>query len=280
MAAQATSVGPPGASPQRIAVHRNRKVVRIERVNPLRLPLIDQNHVVGRNRLTAIRSRDDRRLRRPLFKEMKYDVASAHPRRVSVSLLRFHTLSGIPIWPRVRFVTVSYQTGGWKTKNKSLCKWSFPAAALLAIARAVRTAPGLVHTKLDRCDASPSLARKYRAPRQPARRRKPRLETLDVHNPTSWFLSQMHTVHELSDPCPSGFPCRYYVSIPYPIPIWPRVRFVTVSNGRMRRTSHYGVISCLSCVLAFWDPRHAAGLPTSARQRKEFWGPRAWLFNL
>ena len=60
-------------------------------------------------------------------------------------------------------------------------------------ARAMRTAPGLVHTKLDRCLRCLALApaRQYRerlAPRracQPARRRKPHLETPDVHNPTS-----------------------------------------------------------------------------------------------
>ena len=60
-------------------------------------------------------------------------------------------------------------------------------------ARAMRTAPGLVHTKLDRCLRCLALApaRQYRerlAPLracQPARRRKPHLETPDVHNPTS-----------------------------------------------------------------------------------------------
>ena len=60
-------------------------------------------------------------------------------------------------------------------------------------ARAVRTAPGLVHTKLDRGLRCLALApaRQHRerlAPlraRQPARRRKPHLETLAVHNPTS-----------------------------------------------------------------------------------------------
>ena len=60
------------------------------------------------------------------------------------------------------------------------------------LARAVRTAPGLVHTKLDcclRCRAF-APARQHRerlAPlraRQPARRRKPHLETPDVHDPT------------------------------------------------------------------------------------------------
>ena len=60
-------------------------------------------------------------------------------------------------------------------------------------ARAVRTAPGLVHTKLDRglrCLAF-APARQHRerlAPLralQPARRRKPHLETLAVHDPTS-----------------------------------------------------------------------------------------------
>ena len=59
-------------------------------------------------------------------------------------------------------------------------------------ARAMRTAPGLVHTKLDRGLRCLALApaRQHRerlAPlraRQPARRRKPRLETPDVHDPT------------------------------------------------------------------------------------------------
>ena len=84
--------------------------------------------------------------------------------------------SGVPLsaseGPAAALALVAPQTPRHTARNRPL-------------ARAVRTTPGLVHTKLDRCLRCLALApaRQYRerlAPlraRQPARRRKPHLET-------------------------------------------------------------------------------------------------------